>query len=71
MKTSLVGRRIRARGSHQHVFAFALLNVAIRLRPDPLEVSGGLISQQGVGVVTPNLGVAFRTIFGIKMLESL
>ena len=47
-------------------FAFALLNVAIRLRPDPLEVSGGLISQQGVGVVTPNLGVAFRTIFGIK-----
>ncbi len=47
-------------------FAFALLNVAIRLRPDPLEVSGGLISQQGVGVVTPNLGVAFQTIFGIK-----
>ena len=47
-------------------FAFALLNVAIRLRPDPLEVSGGLISQQGVGVVTPNLGVAFRTILGIK-----
>ena len=47
-------------------FAFALLNVAIRLRPDPLEISGGLISQQGVGVVTPNLGVAFRTIFGIK-----
>ena len=47
-------------------FAFALLNVAIRLRPDPLEVSGGLISQQGVGVVTPNLGVAFRIIFGIK-----
>ena len=47
-------------------FAFALLNVAIRLRPDPLEVSGGLISQQGVGVVTPNLEVAFRTIFGIK-----
>ncbi len=47
-------------------FAFALLNVAIRLRPDPLEVSGGLISQQGVGVVTPNFGVAFRTIFGIK-----
>jgi len=47
-------------------FAFALLNVAIRLRPDPLEVSGGLISQQGVGVVTPNLGVAFRTIAGIK-----
>lgn len=47
-------------------FALALLNVAIRLRPDPLEVSGGLISQQGVGVVTPNLGVAFRTIFGIK-----
>lgn len=47
-------------------FALALLNVAIRLRPDPLEVSGGLISQQGVGVVTPNLEVAFRTIFGIK-----
>lgn len=47
-------------------FAFALLNVAIRLRPDPLEVSGGLTSQQGVGVVTPNLGVAFRTILGIK-----
>lgn len=43
-------------------FVFALINVAIRLRPDPLEVSGGLNSQQGVGVVTPNLGAALTMI---------
>jgi MFS family permease len=47
-------------------FVFALANTAIRLRPDPLEVSGGLISQQGVGVVTPNLGAALRIISGIR-----
>jgi MFS family permease len=47
-------------------FVFALANVAVRLRPDPLEVSGGLVSQQGIGVVTPNLGAAFRIISGIR-----
>lgn len=47
-------------------FVFALLNVAVRLRPDPLEVSGGLNSQQGVGIVTPNLSSALHTISGIK-----
>ncbi|MFM7651164.1 MAG: MFS transporter, partial [Acidimicrobiaceae bacterium] len=47
-------------------FLFALVNVAIRLRPDPLEVSGGLNSQQGVGVVSPNLGDALRTIRSIR-----
>ena len=47
-------------------FVFALVNVAVRLRPDPLEVSGGLVSQQGIGVVTPNLGAALRIISGIR-----
>ena len=47
-------------------FVFALANVAVRLRPDPLEVSGGLVSQQGIGVVTPNLGAALRIISGIR-----
>ena len=47
-------------------FVFALTNAAVRLRPDPLEVSGGLISQQGVGVVTPNLGAALRIISQIR-----
>ena len=47
-------------------FVFALLNVTVRLRPDPLEVSGGLVSQQGVGVVTPNLGAALHIISGIR-----
>ena len=47
-------------------FVFALSNAAVRLRPDPLEVSGGLISQQGVGVVTPNLGAALRIISQIR-----
>ena len=47
-------------------FVFALINVAVRLRPDPLEVSGGLNSQQGVGVVTPNLGAALRMIKSIR-----
>ena len=43
-------------------FLFALLNVATRLRPDPLEVSGGLASQQGVGLARPKIGDAVRTI---------
>jgi len=43
-------------------FVFALLNVAIRLRPDPLEASGGLAAQQSVGVARPKIGDAFRTI---------
>ena len=47
-------------------FVFALANVAVRLRPDPLQISGGLVSQQGVGVVTPNLGAALRIISGIR-----
>ena len=47
-------------------FVCALVNVAVRLRPDPLEVSGGLMSQQGVGVVTPNLRAALQTIRGIR-----
>ena len=47
-------------------FVFALINVAVRLRPDPLEVSGGLNSQQGVGVVTPKLGAALNTIRSIR-----
>ena len=47
-------------------FVCALANVAVRLRPDPLEVSGGLNSQQGVGVVTPNLRAALQTIRGIR-----
>ncbi len=47
-------------------FGFALLNVATRLRPDPLEVSGGLISQRGQGVVTPNLRAALMTIKNIR-----
>ena len=47
-------------------FVFALVNVAVRLRPDPLEVSGGLVSQQGIGVATPNLGAALRIISGIR-----
>ena len=47
-------------------FVCALANVAVRLRPDPLEVSGGLNSQQGVGVVTPNLRAALQIIRGIR-----
>lgn len=47
-------------------FVLALLNVAVRLRPDPLEVSGGLRSQQGVAVVTPNLGAALQIILNIR-----
>jgi MFS family permease len=47
-------------------FVCALANVAVRLRPDPLEVSGGLNSQQGVGVATPNLRAALQTIRGIR-----
>lgn len=47
-------------------FVLALINVAVRLRPDPLEVSGGLNSQQGVGVVTPKFREALQIISGIK-----
>lgn len=47
-------------------FVLALLNVAVRLRPDPLEVSGGLRSQQGAAVVTPNLGAALKIILNIR-----
>ena len=47
-------------------FVFALANVAIRLRPDPLEVSGGLRSQQGDAVRTPNLVSALRVISHIR-----
>ena len=42
------------------------MNVAVRLRPDPLEVSGGLNSQQGVGVVAPRFREAFQTISRIR-----
>jgi len=35
-------------------FAVALVNAWLRLRPDPLEVSGGLNRQAPVGVVAPN-----------------
>lgn len=47
-------------------FVLALLNVAVRLRPDPLEVSGGLRSQQGAAVVTPNLAAALKIILNIR-----
>lgn len=47
-------------------FLFAFVNVAVRLRPDPLEVSGGLSSQQGVGVAVPKFGEALKTISDSK-----
>ncbi len=47
-------------------FTLALVNVAMRLRPDPLEVSGGLRSQQGTAVVTPNLNAALKVILNIR-----
>ena len=42
-------------------FVLALGNSWLRLRPDPLEVSGGLNRQAPVGVVTPN----FRESIGV------
>lgn len=47
-------------------FVFAFLNVALRLRPDPLEASGGLSSQQVVGVVKTSFGTTLKTIKGIR-----
>ncbi len=43
-------------------FIGALVNIFIRLRPDPLELSGGLRSQAAVGVTTPRLTEAMRII---------
>ena len=43
-------------------FVFAAVNVMIRLRPDPLEVSGGLRSQNAAGVKPPQFRVAMNTI---------
>jgi MFS family permease len=43
-------------------FVFAAVNVMIRLRPDPLEVSGGLRSQNAAGVKPPQFRVAMSTI---------
>ena len=43
-------------------FIGALINIFIRLRPDPLELSGGLRSQAAVGVMTPRLTQALRII---------
>ena len=43
-------------------FIGALGNIFMRLRPDPLELSGGLRSQAAVGVTTPRLTEALRII---------
>ena len=43
-------------------FIFAALNVMIRLRPDPLEVSGGLKSQNAAGVQPPKFRIALNTV---------
>jgi len=43
-------------------FIGALVNIFVRLRPDPLELSGGLRSQAAVGVTTPRLTEALRII---------
>ena len=43
-------------------FIGALVNIFMRLRPDPLELSGGLRSQAAVGVTTPRLTEALRII---------
>jgi len=43
-------------------FIGALINIFVRLRPDPLELSGGLRSQAAVGVTTPRLTEAMRII---------
>ena len=44
-------------------FVFAAVNVMVRLRPDPLEVSGGLKSQNVAGVQPPKFRIAMQTIF--------
>jgi MFS family permease len=43
-------------------FVFAAINVMVRLRPDPLEVSGGLKSQNVAGVQPPKFRIAMQTI---------
>ena len=43
-------------------FVFAAINVMVRLRPDPLEVSGGLKSQNVAGVQPPKFRIAIQTI---------
>ena len=43
-------------------FVFATINVMVRLRPDPLEVSGGLKSQNVAGVQPPKFRIAMQTI---------
>jgi MFS family permease len=43
-------------------FVVALLNVWIRLRPDPLEVSGGLNRQAAAGVVSPRFRESLQII---------
>jgi len=43
-------------------FVFAAVNVMVRLRPDPLEVSGGLRSQNVAGVQPPKFRIAMQTI---------
>ena len=43
-------------------FVFAAINVMVRLRPDPLEVSGGLKSQDVAGVQPPKFRIAMQTI---------
>lgn len=51
-------------------FVLALVNSWLRLRPDPLEVSGGLNRQAPVGVVTPNFResiVVIRESTGARM----
>lgn len=47
-------------------FIGALVNVFIRLRPDPLELSGGLRSQAAVGVATPRLVQAIKIIWSTR-----
>ena len=44
-------------------FVFAAVNVMVRLRPDPLEVSGGLKSQNVAGMQPPKFRIAMQTIF--------
>jgi len=43
-------------------FVFAAINVMVRLRPDPLEVSGGLKSQNVAGVQPPKFRIAMQAI---------
>lgn len=43
-------------------FVIALLNVWIRLRPDPLEVSGGVVRQAGAGVASPRFRASLQII---------